>query len=119
MNTRSAKNKGVRLQNYVRDKLLEKFPELTGQITCAIMGESGEDIKLTDDARKQIPFSFECKARGNGLSLAYDALDQAKSNAKGNIPIGVFKADRKKPIAILDLDDLAAIILLLNDLQEK
>ena len=30
-------------------------------ISCAIMGESGVDIKLSPKARKLIPYSIECK----------------------------------------------------------
>ena len=62
MKTRSAKAKGRRLQNKIRDLLLEEFKELEpDDIRTAIMGETGEDIKLSPAARKKIPYSFECK----------------------------------------------------------
>ena len=58
MRSRSAKNKGARLQNEVRDLLLESFPSLeSDDIKCAIMGESGEDIKLSPAARRAIPYT--------------------------------------------------------------
>ena len=48
MKSRSAKNKGKRLQNSFRDLLLETFTQLEpDDIRSAIMGESGEDIKLS------------------------------------------------------------------------
>ena len=58
MKTRSAKNKGKRLQNDVRDLILETFTELEpDDVRSAIMGETGEDIKLSPAARRQIPYS--------------------------------------------------------------
>ena len=62
MRTKSKKAKGRRLQNWVRDELLKLFPKLTdNDIVCAIMGERGVDVKLSNKARKLIPFSIECK----------------------------------------------------------
>ena len=56
MKTRSAKAKGRRLQNKIRDLLLEEFKELEpDDIRTAIMGETGEDIKLSPAARRKIP----------------------------------------------------------------
>ena len=59
MKPRSAKNKGKRLQNKVRDLILEKFnsklePDDVRSIT---MGDSGEDILLSPAARRLFPFS--------------------------------------------------------------
>ena len=60
MKTRSAKSKGRRLQNQVKELLLEAFTELEpDDIRTAIMGETGDDIKLSPAARREIPFSFE------------------------------------------------------------
>ena len=64
MKSRSAKNKGKRLQNNFRDLLLETFNQLEpDDIRSAIMGESGEDIKLSPAARKLIPYSFDFFSR--------------------------------------------------------
>ena len=47
MKPRSAKNKGKRLQNKVRDLILEKFNKLeTDDVRSITMGDSGEDILL-------------------------------------------------------------------------
>ena len=76
MKSRSAKNKGKRLQNSVRDLLLETFNQLEpDDIRSAIMGESGEDIKLSPAARKIIPYSFECKIKKLSIyGLHYNKL---------------------------------------------
>ena len=48
MKTRRFKNKGKRLQNSVRDILLETFTQLEeDDIKSTTMGESGEDIQLS------------------------------------------------------------------------
>ena len=45
MKPRSAKNKGKRLQNKVRDLILEKFNTLEpDDVRSITMGDSGEDI---------------------------------------------------------------------------
>ena len=62
MKTSSKKGKGRRLQNFVRDSLLTAFSSLEeDDVKSAIMGESGEDIKLSPAAKKKIRYIFECK----------------------------------------------------------
>ena len=62
MKTSSAKAKGRRLQQKVRDLLLETFTELEpDDIRSTSMGVSGEDLQLSPAARKLIPFAIECK----------------------------------------------------------
>ena len=66
MKPRSAKNKGKRLQNDVRDLILEKFDTLEpDDVRSITMGDSGEDILLSPAARKLFPFSVECKIKKN------------------------------------------------------
>ncbi|KKM85031.1 hypothetical protein LCGC14_1293290 [marine sediment metagenome] len=49
MQTKSAKAKGRRLQNWVRDELFLALKISFDDITTAIMGESGADVRLTKD----------------------------------------------------------------------
>jgi hypothetical protein len=102
--TSSAKAKARRLQDWVRDTIYKCFPSLEqGDVTCAIMGESGEDIKLSPAARQLIPISVECKAR-KSFAL-YNDYDQATTNApKGMEPVLFIKGDRKKPLAVIDAE---------------
>ena len=80
MRSRSRKNKGKRLQNKVRDILLEAFQDLEqDDIRSAIMGESGEDIKLSPAARKLIPYSIECKNQEK-LNI-WEGLSKAEENS--------------------------------------
>ena len=109
MKSRSAKNKGKRLQNSFRDLLLETFTQLEpDDIRSAIMGESGEDIKLSPAARKFIPYSFECKNQEK-LSI-WEALNQASENSGDYPPVLVFKRNRSKTYAVLEFDELLKLI---------
>ena len=105
MKTRSAKNKGKRLQNDVRDLILETFKELEpDDVRSTTMGDSGEDVLLSPAARKLFPFSVECKNQEK-LNI-WSSLEQAETNAGPHIPLLVFKRNRSKTYAVLQLDDL-------------
>ena len=89
MKPRSAKNKGKRLQNKVRDLILEKFNSLeSDDVRSITMGESGEDILLSPAARKLFPFSVECK----------------------HTPIVIFKRNRTKTYVALEFEKLLELL---------
>ena len=95
MKTSSKKGKGRRLQNFVRNRLLNSFPTLEpDDVKAAIMGESGEDIKLSPAAKRKIPYSFECKNQER-LSI-WDSLKQAEENCEERTPVLIFKRNRSK-----------------------
>ena len=112
MKTRSGKAKGRRLQNKVRDVLLEHFSEELepDDIRTAIMGETGEDIKLSPAARRLIPYSFECKNQEK-LSI-WEALNQAAENSGDYPPVLIFKRNRSKTYVTIELEEF---IKLIND----
>ena len=112
MKTSSKKGKGRRLQNYVVEQLANTFTVLEDDdIKPAIMGESGEDIKLSPAARKLIPYSFECKNQER-LNI-WSSLTQAKDNSNGFSPILIFKRNRSNVYACIDFE------LLLNFIKEN
>jgi hypothetical protein len=103
------KNKGKRLQNKVRDILLEAFQDLEqDDIRSAIMGESGEDIKLSPAARKLIPYSIECKNQEK-LNI-WEALSQAEENSGVSTPVLIFKRNRSKTYAVLPIEEFINLI---------
>ena len=109
MKTRSAKNKGKRLQIKVRDLILEKFQTLEpDDVRSTTMGESGEDIQLAPAARKLIPFAFECKNQEK-LNI-WESLKQAESNSQKGKPVLVFKRNRSKTYAVLEIQDFIDLI---------
>ena len=103
MRTSSRKAKGRRLQNWVRDELLSRFPKLTDEdVYCAIMGESGADIKLSPLAQTLIPYSIECKNKETFTGI-YKIIEQAHSNCKTTqVPLGVIKKNNLQPLVIVD-----------------
>ena len=109
MKSRSAKNKGKRLQNNVRDLILEKFQQLEeDDVRSITMGDSGEDILLSPAARKLFPFSVECK---NQETLnVWSSLEQTETNAGKHTPLLIFKRNRSKTYAVLQLDDLMKML---------
>ena len=109
MKTRSAKSKGRRLQNQIKELLLESFKELEpDDVRSAIMGETGEDIKLSPAARRQIPYSFECKNQEK-INI-WESLNQAEENSGDYPPVLVFKRNRSKTYAVLEFDKLLKLL---------
>ena len=109
MKTRSAKSKGRRLQNKIKEILSEAFTELEpDDIKSAIMGDSGEDIQLSPAARKLIPYSIECKNQEK-LNI-WGALEQAEKNSGDSKPVLIFKRNRSKTYAVLEIEDFIDLI---------
>jgi hypothetical protein len=98
MKTRSAKNKGRRLQVFVQNTLREIYCNETTElieedIASNIMSENGVDVKLTPAAKKYIPMDIECKNVEN-LNI-FTAMEQATANCKNNrIPVVIFSRNR-------------------------
>lgn len=111
MTVKSAKAKGRRLQQLVRDMILDTFPqlELDTDVRSAIMGETGEDIKLSSKARQVFPYSVECKSLKK--IAVYNYYDQAAANTPtGCLPLVVLKQDRRKPLVLVDLEKFMELI---------
>ena len=115
---KSAKAKGRRLQNLVRDTLREVYPSLhEDDITSQTMGMPGEDIVLSPAARKVIPYSFECKNQER-LDL-WKSLEQALENCRGRKPVLIIKRNRSKVYAVIEYDVLLDLIGDKNELTNK
>ena len=105
MKPSSAKAKGRLLQNMVRDRLLQMYPHLEPEtdVRSALMGETGEDVKLSKKARQLFPYSVECKSLKT-ISV-FRHYEQAQANCpEGAMPLVVIKENRKKPLAVVDFD---------------
>ena len=109
MKTSSAKAKGRRLQQKVRDLLLETFTELKpDDIRSTSMGVSGEDLQLSPAARKLIPFAIECKNQEK-LNV-WDSLKQAEENSGDYDPVLIFKRNRSKTYAVINIEKFIELI---------
>ena len=89
--------------------MLETFNQLEpDDIRSAIMGESGEDINLSPAARKLIPYSFECKNQEK-LNI-WDSLNQAEENSGDYDPVLIFKRNRSKTYAVVNIEKFIELI---------
>ena len=76
MKPQSAKAKGRKFQQEVRDMILERFPDLTkDDVRSTSMGAQGEDIQLSAAARRLLPIQIECKSKSK--SAVHTMYDQA------------------------------------------
>jgi hypothetical protein len=102
MKTSSGKAKGRKLQQWTRDLILKLWGGLEADdVKSTAMGQQGEDVQLSPAARRLLPVSIECKAR---QSIAvYSWYSQAVEAAPKKMePVVVIKADRKKPLVVVD-----------------
>jgi hypothetical protein len=104
MKPRSAKNKGKKFQNYVRDRILQTFPQLEeNDVKSTTMGESGTDVFLSPAAAKVFPYGVECKSIAKFVGNTY--FDQARSNTPEGMESVVFvKENRRDPLVLISLE---------------
>jgi hypothetical protein len=99
----SAKAKGRRFQQHVRDRLTTVFGWEEGDCESRSMGAGGTDLLLSPRARRDFPFAIECK---NVESInVHAAFAQATENAGTLIPLLCFTRNRTEPMVALRLED--------------
>lgn len=104
MQIKSAKAKGRLFQNLIRSYLIFWLCLTDEDVTTAIMGEKGADIKIVLSKRFMFNYKIECKAQKKGFSAVYKALEQCKNHPGDEEPLLFIKQDRQKPLAILDAE---------------
>ena len=100
MKTQSAKAKGRKLQNWVRDKLIEILSIHEEDVESRSMGASGEDLIMAQTARKKFPYSIECKNQER-INI-WNAYQQANTNSGKYEPILFIKINKHKPLVVVD-----------------
>ena len=100
MKTQSAKAKGRRLQQWVRERLIEGLDIHPEDIESRSLGRGGEDLIMARAAREKFPFSIECKNQESGN--VWKAYEQACANAKAYEPLVILKKNNEKPLAVVD-----------------
>jgi len=109
MNTASRKAKGRRLQQYVRDKLLEYFPNLTERdVKSTPMGVSGEDIWLSESANSIFPYSIECK--NHERINIWDAIKKTEQTNRREKGVLVFKRNKSKVYCVLEFEEFLRLV---------
>jgi len=104
----SGKAKGRRLQQWVRDLLIEKLDIHEEDIESRPMGSSGEDLIMARAAREKFPFSIECKNQESGN--VWKAYEQAGANSGKYTPIVVMKKNNHKPLVVIDAVEFVNIM---------
>jgi|TARA_R110001583_G_scaffold46660_1_gene146242 hypothetical protein len=102
MKTQSAKAKGRRFQQWVRDILIEKLNVHPEDVESRSMGAGGEDLIMARAAREKFPYSIECK---NQESLnVWKSYEQAESNSGKYEPVVFIKRNNQKPLVVVDAE---------------
>jgi len=102
MKPQSAKQKGRKFQQQVRDKLIEQLEIHPEDIESRSMGAGGEDLIMARAARQKFPMSIECKSVER-LNV-YEAYEQASANSGSYEPVLFMKKNRKKALVVVDAD---------------
>jgi hypothetical protein len=111
--TSSAKQKGRLLQQWTVKQLLARYSQLTDKdLRSCSMGSHGEDVVMSQFAKKEIPFTFECKSLAK--VAVYNYYEQCKKHGDGE-PIVIIKQNNCKPLAVLDAEILFDLLLLLHE----
>jgi hypothetical protein len=119
MKPRSAKAKGRKLQNNVRDLIQEHFPQLhPDDVVSTQMGGSGVDIQLSPAARKVFPYSIECK-NTEKLNI-WEALKQAETNVKDGTQAALFfKRNHSKTYVAIEAEHFFELITKLQTVDKS
>jgi len=117
MRPQSAKAKGRRFQQWVRDQILKRFPQLgEDDVISRGMGGGGEDVILSSAARALVPISCECKNQ-ESFSI-WKAMKQAEVNAGEHTPVVFFTRNRTPKYAVLPAEELLDLYRTIHTLKE-
>ena len=113
MKVQSGKAKGRRLQQWVRDLLVESLDIHPEDIESRSMGAGGEDLIMSRAARQSFPYSIECKNQEK-LNI-WAAWDQCKGNAQMYQPLCLIKKNGVTPLVVLEADVFLDYVKEFND----
>lgn len=117
MTPQSAKAKGRKLQQWVRDQILQRFPTLsTDDVRSTSMGAGGEDIQLSTAARELVSYTIECKNR-KAIAVFKDYAQACTHNLIE--PLVILKQNQSKPLALVDAEHFLDLVQKIKDLQHQ
>ena len=106
MKTSSAKSKGRKLQQWVRDQILYDCPPWIGadDVRSTGMGQQGADVQLSTAGAAYFPFAVECKSRAK--QAIYKDYEQAQEHASETTPypLVILKQNNSRPLAVVDAE---------------
>ena len=106
----SRKVKGRRLQQAVRQDLVDRLGIDPGDILSTAMGQCGCDLYISPAARAQFPFGVECKAQERIALPEWWEQCTRNAAAEGLTPLLVLKQSRREALAVLRWTDLLALL---------
>ncbi len=106
MKTKSGKAKGRRLQQWVANEIGKVTGYPVGKdkdIESRQMGQSGPDVRLMGEVRKDFPFNVECKNQENWSP--HEWIEQAKQNQEPEMDwMLIAKRNNGKPVLFMDAE---------------
>lgn len=110
----SCKAKGRRLAQYVKDTIMLKAKDVTEfDINVVPSSVPGEDLWLSPQVRKQLPFTIECK--NTETASVWSWIRQTENRVSNLIPLIVFSRNRSKVYALIEFEKLLDVILTRGD----
>jgi hypothetical protein len=107
MKPQSAKAKGRKLQQTVRDAVLKTFPDLTERdVKSTGMGQAGDDLQLSEKAFKLFPYCVEAK---NMARVVIYKWFKQRIPKEGQVLL-VIKQNHDEPLAIITLKHFMELI---------
>ena len=111
MKTSSAKAKGRRACQELRDLILKRYPSLQADdVRVQSSGSTGEDLLLSPAARAILPLTFECK-NVEALNV-WAALKQAAQHAEATqyMPALAFRRNHSELYVAVRAEDFLKLI---------
>jgi len=107
---RSAKNKGMRLQKEICQKIIDKFKLRNSDIRSIPGSVPGNDIWLSNEAHNKFPFNVEAKNQEH-LNI-WKAIKQVeeRTNLIADYPLVVFSRNRSDTYCCLKFNDFLNLI---------
>ena len=106
----SRKAKGRRLQQAVRQDLIDRLDIHEGDILSTAMGQAGCDLYLSPAARARFPFAVECKHQETISLPTWWRQCTRNAAAEGLAPLLILKQSRREPLAVLRWTDLLSLL---------
>ena len=108
MNVRSNKSKGRKGQQEVQAMILKHLPTLQpDDCRSNPMGSDGEDILLSPEARKALPWNIEVKRKKSIAACRF--IEQATGHGEYE-PVVFFREDRGQWYAMVNADYLFELV---------
>ncbi len=119
MKPSSAKGKGRRFQQEIRDLILENFNELEpDDVRSTPMGVPGPDLMTSPKCQSVFPYLPEMKCQEK-LNI-WESLKQAEENATDKLKaVLFFKRNRSKSYAVVEASVFIKLVQELNELKNK